>query len=32
MSKIKKFFKDCWLGLKLSAELYLSGKTGWGKF
>jgi hypothetical protein len=32
MKRIKQFFKNIWLGIKISNEIYLSGKTGWGKF
>lgn len=33
MKKIKKFFKEIWLGIKISTEMYLSGKGGmWGKW
>ncbi len=32
MKKIKKFFKDIWLGIKISNEYYLSGKCNHGKF
>jgi len=33
MKKIKQFFKEIWLGIKLSNENYLNGR-GWnhGKF
>lgn len=31
MKKIKQFFKDIWLGIKISNENYLSGKTNQGK-
>ena len=32
MKKIKRFFKDIWLGIKIANDVYLQGKTGWGKF
>jgi hypothetical protein len=31
MKKIKKFFKDIWLGIKISNKNYLSGKINQGK-
>jgi len=31
MKKIKRFFKDIWLGIKISNENYLSGKINQGK-
>jgi len=30
--KIKRFFKEVWLGIKIANNAYLQGKTGWGKF
>lgn len=30
--KIKEFFKEIWLGIKISNENYLNGKSQWGKF
>ena len=32
MKKIKKFFKEIWLGIKISNKNYLDGKSQWGKF
>jgi hypothetical protein len=32
MKRIKEFFKNIWLGIKISNENYLSGKTHHGKF
>lgn len=32
MKKIKRFFRDIWLGIDIANKNYLSGKTGWGKF
>jgi hypothetical protein len=32
ISKIKKIFKEIWLGFKISNENYLKGKTSQGKF
>jgi hypothetical protein len=32
ISNIKKFYKDFWLGIKISNDNYLSGKTSQGKF
>jgi hypothetical protein len=32
INKIKKFFKDVWLGFSIANENYLSGKTNQGKF
>ena len=32
IKKIKRFFKDIWLGIKIANNAYLQGKTGWGKF
>ena len=32
MEYIKKMVKDIWRGLTIASELYLKGKTGWGKF
>jgi hypothetical protein len=32
IKKIKQFFKDVWLGFKISNENYLNGKTNQGKF
>ena len=32
MINIKKFYKDFWLGIKISNDNYLSGKTNQGKF
>ena len=32
MKRIKDFFKNIWLGIKISNENYLSGKTHNGKF
>ena len=32
MNKIKKFFKDIWLGLSIANKNYLSGKANQGKF
>lgn len=29
---MKKFFRNIWLGIKISTENYLSGKTNQGKF
>jgi len=31
MKKIKQFFKDIWLGIKISNKNYLSGKINQGK-
>jgi hypothetical protein len=31
MKKIKQFFKDIWLGIKISNENYLNGKINQGK-
>ena len=33
MKKIKQFFKEIWLGIKIANEMYLSGKSSmWGKW
>ena len=33
MKKIKKFFNEIYLGIKISNEMYLNGKAGmWGKW
>ena len=32
MNKIKKFFKDIWLGFSIANKNYLSGKANQGKF
>ena len=31
MKKIKQFFKEIWLGIKISNENYLDGRTNQGK-
>ena len=31
MKKIKQFFKEIWLGIKISNENYLNGRTNQGK-
>ena len=32
MKKIKQFFKEIWLGIKISNENYLNGKASQGKW
>ena len=32
LNKVKRFFKEIWLGFKISTENYLNGKTNQGKF
>lgn len=32
IDKMKKIFKEIWLGFKISTENYLKGKTSQGKF
>ena len=31
IKKVKRFFKEIWLGIKISNENYLNGKTNQGK-
>lgn len=32
IKKIKRFFRDIWIGVRIANDAYLAGKTGWGKF
>ena len=32
IKKIKRFFKDMWLGIDIANKNYLNGKSQWGKF
>ena len=32
IKKIKKFFKDIWLGIAIANENYMNGKTNHGKW
>lgn len=31
-SKVKKYLKDVWIGISISTQNYLEGKTNQGKF